>query len=1242
MAEATKVGVRVEIIGKNLRGTVAYVGSTMFASGKWIGVVLDVPKGKNNGVVQGKRYFTCDENCGVFVRQQHIKVIADSGTPSRTSSDPPALKSSAGESRPPRTSSPAQPQVRPEKSEVSGSAASSVADREVSSDVLPQTPASGPTAVSQPSQKWQESPMASISALAGGVSMAEVESLRAQLKDWKDKFDTIRLKRQTDREKLKDMEKFRIQVQQLTEFKSRMSEQHQDLLKQLRDTKKEAKEAVESKERYIEEMADVHETVEMATLDKEMAEEKVETLQREVDSLKERNEELETDLEIMKAEIEDKGTDGAASSYQMKQMEEQNSRLKEALLRMRDLSAAEKTEHQNLGKTLEAKSKQLEEVTRKCTKLAEELENAESTIDELKEQVDAAVVAEEMVEQLTDKNLQLEEKLADFEEQVHDLETMNEMNEELQDNARESEMELREEVDLARSAAREAERKSDAANDVIADYQDTIKKFRKLVGELQETNQELREQQSGNEKSEGAQAVPQQPAIDHQIKLMDSKAAARSIDLDIRKLEAAQANEHVRYLSMFMPGLFSRQAGDQDCVQVVLLVQRISKKAEIIAKHVTDHFEMSTPIVLGGGRGDQLTFASSVVNLSRQLQTLMNRYEMSLTSCSVELFQKVGTLNCEMAPYERALDFLLEQLRRGTLDETTNLDPLVKAIEFFKHLYGVHMSREQHYDCWNVLDDYINQSNTLLQSIQINSMRMRSFLKDGQETSDIAILLRDVDTASSDVKQFCRKLRRRMPQAPEKDSNKTSDSDHPMLDFDDSVALRIQQSEESLFQVDDVLKQAVAGCVSTFGAASENVTLPHQQIENIFAKVSAKVFSVGSNGYEATRLALGNIMATVNALVTSLQEGEFDTSAKRPKVTSAVERRAQVVKAEINSSEDLARKLAEKDAAIQDLRNSLKTKAGEIGEAKIRIGMLERKVEKSGKVEEEQLSRLRLENDNLKEELKKKEREYDETLDALQGDIDTLEYERSELKQRLLAQAKRGPANMNQGRLDSATRQGAGPSSIASILQGAEVSSGVISGTEVVVEDSPLMQQQIRALQIALLAKKADNYKLMGRSMLGRLRKLSALKVAKKKSTENEQQSASVRKLHMDLGFLKEQIQNLVCTKAIDISTRKPGVIPAGSKSPEQLLIQEQARLQIAREKVASLQIKACQLMAAPRQVVSFPSPESPEDLVVGSLSLPKLGIKTSGSAPDKLLLMPGQLASLHSKIIEGYGDQPM
>lgn len=40
--------------------------------GKWIGVILDEEKGKNNGTVQGKTYFSCDPNHGIFVRQSQV------------------------------------------------------------------------------------------------------------------------------------------------------------------------------------------------------------------------------------------------------------------------------------------------------------------------------------------------------------------------------------------------------------------------------------------------------------------------------------------------------------------------------------------------------------------------------------------------------------------------------------------------------------------------------------------------------------------------------------------------------------------------------------------------------------------------------------------------------------------------------------------------------------------------------------------------------------------------------------------------------------------------------------------------------------------------------------------------------------------------------------------------------------------------------------------------------------------
>ena len=54
---------------------VQFIGNTHFAAGDWVGVELENGSGKNDGEVQGQRYFDCPENHGMFVRPAAITIL---------------------------------------------------------------------------------------------------------------------------------------------------------------------------------------------------------------------------------------------------------------------------------------------------------------------------------------------------------------------------------------------------------------------------------------------------------------------------------------------------------------------------------------------------------------------------------------------------------------------------------------------------------------------------------------------------------------------------------------------------------------------------------------------------------------------------------------------------------------------------------------------------------------------------------------------------------------------------------------------------------------------------------------------------------------------------------------------------------------------------------------------------------------------------------------------------------------
>ena len=74
-----QIGQTVELAdGQN--ASVQFVGNTHFAPGDWVGVVFDEAIGKNDGSVQGQRYFDCPTGHGMFVRPTVARIL-DQPTP---------------------------------------------------------------------------------------------------------------------------------------------------------------------------------------------------------------------------------------------------------------------------------------------------------------------------------------------------------------------------------------------------------------------------------------------------------------------------------------------------------------------------------------------------------------------------------------------------------------------------------------------------------------------------------------------------------------------------------------------------------------------------------------------------------------------------------------------------------------------------------------------------------------------------------------------------------------------------------------------------------------------------------------------------------------------------------------------------------------------------------------------------------------------------------------------------------
>ncbi|KAG6022900.1 hypothetical protein E4U41_002135 [Claviceps citrina] len=511
----------------------------------------------------------------------------------------------------------------------------------------------------------------------------ETEDLKAKLK-------VLERKRSEDRDKLKQLDKVQGERDKFEAIIQKLQQKYQPQQQENAELRKQLKEA-EEKFEQIEAMQAEHDAaLELAALDREMAEETAEVLKMEVDTLRQKSEELELEVEVLREENSEysKGmTPEERASTGWLQMERTNERLREALIRLRDLTQAQEEELRDQIAGLEEEVKEFGKTRQAYASAKEKLAQSEAAVDDLRQQLDTALGAEDMIEDLTERNMSMSEQLEELRAVIEDLESLKEISDELEANHVQNEKEMQEELDFKDNVIAEQARRAAQQEESFEDMEYTLSRFRELVTNLQSDLEDMRASQAVTEGESEKLNDRSRAMMDLNMKLQISaaKAQVKTIDLELRRLDAQEAGQHLEIVKLFLPDTYQE---DRDSVLALLRFRRLSFKASLVNGFIKERINDQAH----AGHEDDVLAGCDAVSKLVWVSAMCERFVNDMSHCTMEQFSKYQNSLLELEPVERALNAWIDGLRRDDLKEKKCADDLQRTIALMSHLAEVHIS----------------------------------------------------------------------------------------------------------------------------------------------------------------------------------------------------------------------------------------------------------------------------------------------------------------------------------------------------------------------------------------------------------------------------------------------------------------------------------------------------------------------------------------------------------------------
>ena len=501
--------------------------------------------------------------------------------------------------------------------------------------------------------------------------------LKKENDDLATKLRLMEKRRAEDRERLKTLEKVQVDRDRFEGIIQKLQAKYQPQQQELVDLKRQMKDTETKLEALEAQNAESDTLNEMATLDREMAEEMAESAKSELQALRQRHEELELEAEILRTENqefskeispEERGSQGWL------QLERQNERYREALMRLRDVTQQQEADLKEQIGDLEEELTDYAKLQEEAASTKQKLSQTDAHLEDLRQQLDNALGAEDMIEELAQKNLLLNEQMDDLRTTIEELESLRELNDELEINHVETEKQLQDEIDYQENLLAEEARKVASQDGNIQDLEYTISRFRELVTTMQSDFEDMKAAQQITETQANELSTRSRAMENLNLKLQNSaaKAQVKAIDLELGRMQSRESAEHLAIVKMFLPESFKSEG---DSIQALLRFRRMEFKSSLLHGFLRERINDSTIT-----KHEEAFGLCNVMDKLIWISSSCRRFVNNLRTCGLDTFQGLGAASFDLDPAERAIDKYINLFKQDELKVPACEDELSRYV----------------------------------------------------------------------------------------------------------------------------------------------------------------------------------------------------------------------------------------------------------------------------------------------------------------------------------------------------------------------------------------------------------------------------------------------------------------------------------------------------------------------------------------------------------------------------------